>query len=704
MTEIKSFNTEQEEQAKTNSLIEECLENSSIIEDNIQYFSSPKVNIGSMIPKKKMIRRNFTPKHLKSCFISNIVTVNFILDNGDSKPIKLFEQNSHTKNLNLKKMIIEDEKKNSELQKNNNLSPNNNQDKFNTPSKSSQILKKIPDAKNFNQKFKEALLEEKANMKNRIKLSKKYLTPKHKMKNSSSNKKKSSAFDCQMSLKNARNYFKEQKINSRENKETKIIIKNRNFLEKCKNSYIYTKNSKSKTKMLSTKKNNYSFTKYFDATKEMEKIKRKNNSKKKTKIFHLLTRQKSTSEKDKQKTVERIKLNLQVKKSLKKVPSSIITSYKPRNSIIEINELKKRNSLIDDIKNNINFFTNTEKEAKLEQEYIENCLRIIKNLKIEEQPRCKSSVNLNLPKMCNKKIALFDLDETLIHCVGQITPGNPKNLKYDISTNVILPTKKEVLIGINIRPDWEKALDFIKDKYHIIIYTASHQSYADSVLKVLDPQNKYFQYRLYRNNCVQCDVDGTKFYVKDLDSLKKYYDLKNVVLIDNSVLSFAYHLYNGIPIVPYYDSKTDQELMLVAYYLKTIADIDDLRIDIKKRFDIDFYLKKVDEEEEEESEGDIEIPCQEISRNKKKSSKKIGTVIEENTEELKNNIVNSDKNLLRKISLGMGDLNKNSALEKSNINKLKKPIKKFVSVNSNLGNNSRKFKAFCDLYSKININ
>ena len=198
-------------------------------------------------------------------------------------------------------------------------------------------------------------------MKNRIKLSKKYLTPKHKMKNSSSNKKKSSAFDCQMSLKNARNYFKEQKINSRENKETKIIIKNRNFLEKCKNSYIYTKNSKSKTKMLSTKKNNYSFTKYFDATKEMEKIKRKNNSKKKTKIFHLLTRQKSTSEKDKQKTVERIKLNLQVKKSLKKVPSSIITSYKPRNSIIEINELKKRNSLIDDIKNNINFFTNTEK-------------------------------------------------------------------------------------------------------------------------------------------------------------------------------------------------------------------------------------------------------------------------------------------------------------------------------------------------------
>ena len=702
MTETKLINEEQTDQATTNSVLEQSLENSCIIEDDIQYFSSPKINTVSLIPKKKFIEYNFTPMRIKSGFISNIISVHFIADTANSKPIKLLEPNSDTKNIDLGKILNEGGNKIHEFQKNKNSPSDNNQKTYDKPSKSTQILKKISNTKNFNQKLKEALLEEKTNTKNKIKSTKDYLTPKHKNKNQAYNNKKRQDFECKTPIFKNRNIFKEQKNNS---KETKPKTKNRSNFEKCKTPmHFNSKNPKTKIKLLNQKKNSNSFSKYLEVAKEMKKTKKKNTSKKKFKIVWTLSRQKSISEKDQQKSGEKVKFNLSIKKGMKKLQSSII-DYKPKNSNVEKidNELKNRNSIIDDIKNNINFFTNTEEEAKQEQEYIENCLRIIKNLNIEEQPRCIPSVDLNLPKMGNKKIALFDLDETLIHCVGQITPGNPKNLKYDISTNVILPTKKEVTIGINIRPEWEKALDFIKDKYHIIIYTASHQSYADSVLKVLDPQNKYFQYRLYRNNCVQCDVDGTKFYVKDLDSLKKYYDLKNVVLIDNSVLSFAYHLYNGIPIVPYYASKTDQELMLVAYYLKTIADVDDLRAEIKKRFDIDFYLRKVGEEEEEDSEGEAEVPIPE-NRRKKKSSKKIGTVTEENSEDLKRSMVISVKNIRRKITLCSEDLNKNSFSEKAtNMSKLKKPLKKYFSLTSNLTNNSKKFKAFCDLYNKISI-
>ena len=183
---------------------------------------------------------------------------------------------------------------------------------------------------------------------------------------------------------------------------------------------------------------------------------------------------------------------------IKKVTKKYSTNVKhPKNNTIHIEDFNK---------NEVQYFTNREEERE-ESEYIVNCLSMLKNLNIKEQPRCKLSVDLNLPKLGNKKVALFDLDETLVHCVGQIPPGNPKKLKYDKMTNVLLPTKKEVTIGINIRPDWEKAMDYIKNKYHIIIYTASHQSYADAVLNVLDPHNKYFPYRLYRNNCVQCDVE-----------------------------------------------------------------------------------------------------------------------------------------------------------------------------------------------------
>ena len=45
------------------------------------------------------------------------------------------------------------------------------------------------------------------------------------------------------------------------------------------------------------------------------------------------------------------------------------------------------------------------------------CLHLLSNLHLEEQPRYKQKVNFNFPKDGkNKKIALFELDETLVHC------------------------------------------------------------------------------------------------------------------------------------------------------------------------------------------------------------------------------------------------------------------------------------------------
>jgi CTD small phosphatase-like protein 2 len=38
-------------------------------------------------------------------------------------------------------------------------------------------------------------------------------------------------------------------------------------------------------------------------------------------------------------------------------------------------------------------------------------------------------------------------------------------------------------------------------KFEIIIFTASHKSYADAILDELDPDKNIFSHRLYRNNC-----------------------------------------------------------------------------------------------------------------------------------------------------------------------------------------------------------
>ena len=276
-------------------------------------------------------------------------------------------------------------------------------------------------------------------------------------------------------------------------------------------------------------------------------------------------------------------------------------------------------------------------------------------------PRCKTKINPIFSK--DKKIALFDLDETIVHCIGEINMNNLESLsrQSDAKIKVNLPGgKREVLIGINIRPHWEEALNKIKNKYHIVAFTASHESYADSVLNCLDPNRKYFEYRLYRAHCVLCTMNEAKFYVKDLKILEDSYDLKDVVIIDNSVLSFAYHLDNGIPISPYYDSKTDTELLDIADFLVKYADENDIRDKLKEVYKLNQYL--------------------EILKNYNSETSEISVIEEEDITEH-----NGDKCILSKNKTNI-NLNPHLTLKNINIDKNKDEIneRKFEQTSKNI--------------------
>jgi len=256
-------------------------------------------------------------------------------------------------------------------------------------------------------------------------------------------------------------------------------------------------------------------------------------------------------------------------------------------------------------KEKITDYTNKQTIDNL-NEYIKQCLEIIPDLyELDEMPRCKNKIHPDFLKknLNTKKVALFDLDETIVHCIGEINMNNVENFSRqgDAKIKVQLPGGKQITIGINIRPHWEQALDIIRDKYHIIAYTASHESYADSVLNYLDPDKKYFEYRLYRSHCVLCVINEMKFYVKDLGILEDCCDLKDVVLIDNSVLSFAYHLDNGIPISPFYDSKNDCELLDISNFLLKYADENDIRDRLREVYKLNEYLEIIKNYSSEDS-------------------------------------------------------------------------------------------------------
>ena len=59
--------------------------------------------------------------------------------------------------------------------------------------------------------------------------------------------------------------------------------------------------------------------------------------------------------------------------------------------------------------------------------------------------------------------------------------------------------------------------------------------------------------------------------VKDLRIIQNR-SLKDMLIIDNSCLSFAFNINNGVPILPFFDNEEDEELKHLTYYLNRLLD------------------------------------------------------------------------------------------------------------------------------------
>lgn len=133
------------------------------------------------------------------------------------------------------------------------------------------------------------------------------------------------------------------------------------------------------------------------------------------------------------------------------------------------------------------------------------------------------------------------------------------NLPHDVKLNIKFPTGEKIDAGVNIRPHTKHFLHELAKICEVIVFTASHECYANVVLDHLDPKKHYISHRLFRDHCWQTD-EG--IYIKDLRVLKNR-SLENIILVDNAAYSYYFQLENGVPIIPYYDDKDDQELLIL---------------------------------------------------------------------------------------------------------------------------------------------
>lgn len=180
--------------------------------------------------------------------------------------------------------------------------------------------------------------------------------------------------------------------------------------------------------------------------------------------------------------------------------------------------------------------------------------------------RISSNANAIHNRRLKKKTLVLDLDETLIHSLSK-APGFSQGHMIEVKFHSQLTTLYTVLK----RPFCEEFLDQVSQWYNLVVFTASIQAYADPMIDWLEQDRKYFAQRFYRQHCTQTSLG----YVKDLAIVDS--DMSNVMIIDNSPISYTHNESNGIGIEGWINDPSDTSLMALIPFLSALRFTTDVR-------------------------------------------------------------------------------------------------------------------------------
>ena len=143
--------------------------------------------------------------------------------------------------------------------------------------------------------------------------------------------------------------------------------------------------------------------------------------------------------------------------------------------------------------------------------------------------------------------------------------------------------------GVAVRPYVQQCLDHLSNYYEMAVFTAAEQTYADLIIDKIDPEKKYFSHRLYRQHCFKID----DVYIKDLRIISDR-PTEDTIIVDNSILSFAFQLDNGVPMCAFMASNNqDSELLYLITYLEEVYHLKDCRTANKKTFKLSEMMTKI---------------------------------------------------------------------------------------------------------------
>ncbi|KAK1444836.1 dullard protein phosphatase like protein [Babesia gibsoni] len=169
-----------------------------------------------------------------------------------------------------------------------------------------------------------------------------------------------------------------------------------------------------------------------------------------------------------------------------------------------------------------------------------------------------------------KKTLVLDLDETLVHSSFENTG------QHDIALEISGDPKPKT-IYVNLRPFAREFIEATTHMYEVAIFTAATPEYANPVIDALDEEGR-IKTRLFRDFC----TSWNGCFIKDLEIFNR--DLKDIIIIDNSPVSYYLHPNNAIPISSWNDNRGDRELLQLLPLLNTLATASDVVPILSERY------------------------------------------------------------------------------------------------------------------------
>ncbi len=171
----------------------------------------------------------------------------------------------------------------------------------------------------------------------------------------------------------------------------------------------------------------------------------------------------------------------------------------------------------------------------------------------------------------NKKLLIFDLDETLIH-------GTEQPLERVADFQV-------AQFSIYWRPFVRELMRFCREHFQVAIWTTASNDYAEAILKEICGSDYPFEFIWCRDRCTPKGegFDGEFRWIKNLKKVKKRgWSLDHVLVVEDKPENLSRHYGNVIRIEPFEGDPDDIELKRLMSFLLDLKSIENVRT-VEKR-------------------------------------------------------------------------------------------------------------------------